>query len=530
MIVDKKAHMLNYEKMLHWEDYQFQIATVTNQADRAIAYYGEYQYKLVITSLDFSGNVEEGLSLIKIIKSLNPLCQIIVISDQTDFYTVRKAFMNGANDFLKRQDLRYIALAEALQRARLNIKTDESSDNKQLTKMLGLIRDGQKVDERELLSYLRREQYPLLYGEWQLVYFRMDNVRHINRNLRNYETKEYPYDASFIELFQQRIQQREQLQDDLLDVIEVNVFVEHHVIFTKKHSGLIIIRPMKREVLMEKCHGLLSRMVNCIHYTFSMTISSIGCGIQDFLPSYHQVIDYHRHKFYENDFCVLNVEDQKHYQHFIEMQPELEETILLALTDRERLQMAIETILETMLKQMVDPDDVKRYMIKLIHKILKEGHFGKQLEEEQLHNYEQGVWECESISFMRYELYRIFSAIALLQGKEEKRTDYVEQILSYIERHLDQKISLPLIAKEIGINETYAGRLFKKAKGLSIVSYVHEQRMEKAAFLLVNTDLKIRDIAVQVGMQDQLYFNKMFRKYFGKSPSEYRKQNGLGKL
>ena len=82
-----------------------------------------------------------------------------------------------------------------------------------------------------------------------------------------------------------------------------------------------------------------------------------------------------------------------------------------------------------------------------------------------------------------------------------------------------------MIAKEVGINETYAGRLFKKAKGQSIVSYVHEQRMKKAAFLLENTDLKIRDVAMQVGIQDQLYFNKMFRKYYGSSPSEYRKQS-----
>lgn len=114
-------------------------------------------------------------------------------------------------------------------------------------------------------------------------------------------------------MFQQRIQQREKLQDDLIAVIRSNVYVEHHVIFTKKHSGLLIIRPMKPTMLKEQCNTLMSAMVNRIHYTFSMTISSLGKGVEDFLPRYRQVISYHGHKFYENDFCLLNAQDARRF-------------------------------------------------------------------------------------------------------------------------------------------------------------------------------------------------------------------------
>ena len=79
-----------------------------------------------------------------------------------------------------------------------------------------------------------------------------------------------------------------------------------------------------------------------------------------------------------------------------------------------------------------------------------------------------------------------------------------------------------MIAKEVGLNESYAGRLFKKATGKSIFQYVHEVLIEQAAELLAESDLKIRDVALQVGMSDQLYFNKVFHRFYQVSPREYR--------
>ncbi len=55
LIADTKSHALAYKNMLHWEDYAFTVTTIAESADLAIAYYGEYQYQLVVTALDFEG-------------------------------------------------------------------------------------------------------------------------------------------------------------------------------------------------------------------------------------------------------------------------------------------------------------------------------------------------------------------------------------------------------------------------------------------------------------------------------------------
>lgn len=325
-------------------------------------------------------------------------------------------------------------------------------------------------------------------------------------------------------MFQQRIQQREKLQDDLIAVIRSNVYVEHHVIFTKKHSGLLIIRPMKPTMLKEQCNTLMSAMVNRIHYTFSMTISSLGKGVEDFLPRYRQVISYHGHKFYENDFCLLNAQDARRFQRLGKMDHAFETKIAQAIGNRDQLHEVLETILDYMRENMIEPADVKQYFIHLINTTAHHLDTQKQLEPSQMHIYEQGVRECESVGFMRYELYRIFSAISLVVSRKEGPADYTEEIRRFICQNYSQKITLPMIAKEVGLNESYAGRLFKKATGKSIFQYVHEVRMEQAAELLTESDLKIRDVALQVGMSDQLYFNKIFRRHYGCSPSEYRRR------
>ena len=60
---------------------------------------------------------------------------------------------------------------------------------------------------------------------------------------------------------------------------------------------------------------------------------------------------------------------------------------------------------------------------------------------------------------------------------------------------------------------------------MCLVQYINTKRVEKAKQLLLDTNLKIKDISALVGIEDQLYFNKIFKKEIGMSPREFRKKN-----
>jgi AraC-like DNA-binding protein len=68
----------------------------------------------------------------------------------------------------------------------------------------------------------------------------------------------------------------------------------------------------------------------------------------------------------------------------------------------------------------------------------------------------------------------------------------------------------------------YFCKLFKKATGLTFTDYVSRVRIEKAKNLLLNPNLRVSEIAYEVGFQSLTHFNRVFRKLTGQSPSHYR--------
>ena len=87
-----------------------------------------------------------------------------------------------------------------------------------------------------------------------------------------------------------------------------------------------------------------------------------------------------------------------------------------------------------------------------------------------------------------------------------------------------EKLSLKEIAEHFSMSESSLSHLFKNETGMNLKSYINEKRMKKALELLSNESFKIKDVAAQIGMEDQLYFNRVFKKYYDLSPSDYRKK------
>ncbi len=108
--------------------------------------------------------------------------------------------------------------------------------------------------------------------------------------------------------------------------------------------------------------------------------------------------------------------------------------------------------------------------------------------------------------------------------KSSDSNPVVDNIKSYIEDNLEFDIKISHIAKLFHYNEQYFGRFFKKETGKSFSDYLSLRRLIKAANLLKNTDDTILLIANKSGFNNVTYFNKVFKKMYGITPSEYRKK------
>ena len=104
--------------------------------------------------------------------------------------------------------------------------------------------------------------------------------------------------------------------------------------------------------------------------------------------------------------------------------------------------------------------------------------------------------------------------------------EIVTIIKDYIESNYCTNIRISMFAEKYFFSQEYLNKLFKNKYGFTIYEYVLKLRMERAAELLAQPDIKISDIAERLGYADNHYFSKAFRNYYQLTPTEYRK--GLG--
>ncbi|MFV0466824.1 MAG: response regulator [Lachnospiraceae bacterium] len=104
----------------------------------------------------------------------------------------------------------------------------------------------------------------------------------------------------------------------------------------------------------------------------------------------------------------------------------------------------------------------------------------------------------------------------------EECRDRIAIVRQYIEEHLQEQIQIDQLAEVVHVNSQYLMRLFKQEMGQSIMDYINERKIQTAGKLLKETDYSINFIADCVGCESNSYFTRLFKKYTGLSPSEYR--------
>lgn len=96
--------------------------------------------------------------------------------------------------------------------------------------------------------------------------------------------------------------------------------------------------------------------------------------------------------------------------------------------------------------------------------------------------------------------------------------------IGYIRSHIYERISLEDVASEVGLSKYHFSREFKKATGMTMITYINIMRCIQAKKLLLNNEYTIHEIALKCGFENDSYFSKTFRRYIGFLPSELVKE------
>ncbi|HHV98620.1 MAG TPA: AraC family transcriptional regulator [Clostridiaceae bacterium] len=170
---------------------------------------------------------------------------------------------------------------------------------------------------------------------------------------------------------------------------------------------------------------------------------------------------------------------------------------------------------------------------KLPQKITEKNSWGKAILEHIRNIINSFTSKAEGYEMdIKSSIFKIFSllfannAIICLPQKstvKQYKTERLKKVLNFIKENYQDKISIDDLAKEANLTRYHFCRLFKSLTGQTPVEYINCFRINQAIRLLEDENLKIMDIALEVGFDNFSYFIKKFREYKNCTPSEYRR-------
>lgn len=111
---------------------------------------------------------------------------------------------------------------------------------------------------------------------------------------------------------------------------------------------------------------------------------------------------------------------------------------------------------------------------------------------------------------------------AMPSSPHKLKEHQVQQLLEFIQAHLDEQLSLETLAQQVGFSPHHFAQLFRRATGTSPHQFVLRQRLERAEWLLQETELPLAQVAGACGFAHQSHLTQVFKRHLNRTPGAYR--------
>lgn len=108
---------------------------------------------------------------------------------------------------------------------------------------------------------------------------------------------------------------------------------------------------------------------------------------------------------------------------------------------------------------------------------------------------------------------------------DAKHQNTIQQVSSYIQEHLAEKLTLEQVARQVHLSKSYLCRILKDELGCTFTEYTNRLRIERSKMYLHRSNMPLSEIACAVGFDDQSYFTRIFKRQVGVPPGKYRANN-----
>lgn len=501
------------ETLIDWPMHGFVCLPSAKDGEDALEKIKQFRPHIVLLDIDMP--FLSGIELTKRIRQEHPEIAVLILSGYSDFSYVREALMNGAVDYLLKPATRDKLLAA------LSLATGHLLKKQEERQMLDALREkstlaSSMLQDRELCDLLkaaiggkaeqsaRSLMYDLQFSHYYLVQIRLTGLRQ---------------DVSEAHRFK--------------DTISAAVHARQQVVFhdIARPDTFYLIAEIDKDLLTLDLRALLDRLKSLTGVPITILMSRRKLSFRQLKAAYDELRQLQLIRAFTVESCILSEQDYRDMPSRVTAEHRHE----LELSVKTRSRALFERVLYDAIGLKRCTDGTWCYVevihtLNMIGFILRNGRAEAEAGNQALAL--ESLMELMLVAVDRYDIDEMFSILEEMLSEcfsmpdggaaSDGMRQTIRHIKKWIAQNYFEELSLSILARRFMVDDAHLSRIFKQVTGENLMLYIARTRIEKAQEYIVGGQLSLGEIASMTGYDDYTYFNRVFRKITGVSPSAYK--------
>lgn len=522
IVDDEPLVQIGIKSMINWADYGLEICGTAMNGEAALSIIREYAPEIVIT--DIKMPIMNGLDLIKVCREqFGSIPLFIVLTSYEEFALIKQALTYQVVDYLIKLELDAESLGSCIRRTLERLEELKAS---KAYKQSGGRPILQSYNDKFFIRLLHnlfdsREQFDIQVQDLKLD-FSFGSYLACHGEIHS-DTASHMDGSKQMNLYSSSLQIIQEI---------LSKYIPCHVIsLDKQHFAAVCYFPAREEMDFLKVRSAMDNACSMVHNYFNVWLTAgIGSPVDD--PMRISIS-------YQEARQAFNLADRRNPVVSFSQKSDVafRSSFNIALF-RNALTQAFEEfdtdVLHRTLTEITElfSSNPNRYLqamdgaCNILYLALFLLPDGENTLQEIFVSFPDGY---RSI-YRQKDVAQIIQWLNILRDGlcdtlKSKRKTYKDHVVSnvqkYINSHIEERLTLNDVAAVFGLSPNYLSALFRKNCSIGFSEYITQKKISRAKALLLEQNLKIYEVADQLGFESAFYFSKVFKKVEGVSPREY---------
>ena len=498
LVEDEEFILQGIRCIIDWEEIAMTVSAMAHNGKEALEKFQEDPADILVTDVEMP--LMNGLDLIREVRRISPRTRCIILSGYDEFEYARTALKLDVEEYILKP-IDEEKLKDALVRAALRLEEIDRKDAGSMEDKIGwhkLLKGKMSKEEAQemyrMLPQIQEEEQ-VFCGVMKIDTGTLEGRDGINEILR-------------------KLQHWEQRSK--------TIYLAPDTLFLLLYGE----SEEKEEEILEACRDFQDRLESDYGIMSFITVSGSIRDYEELAQGYKMSMKLQKYRMLEGYGSCINeahIKDRKSGDVVID------EALLRKLIlkkDKDGALNYIEDLFINNLKSQVSVDVLYQISLKiaiLLQEIKAEYKLAQSRNLQDLSDMIEKIYQADDIFGLKtIFISEITEIITYLHTEDSQYTPVVKQIIAEVQKNYREDMNLKTLSYKYHMNASYLGQIFQKEAGCSFAQYLSNIKNSIAKDLILNTNMKINDIAREVGYPDTSYFYRKFKQCYGVSPASLR--------